>query len=432
MEEEAMAKSHYQRTVLPGGLRVVSEKMPNVRSACVGICVNAGSIFETEDQGGISHMLEHMVFKGTSHRTGLQIVQEIEGVGGHINAFTAKEMTCFHAQMLDQHLDLALDILCDLLISPTLSEDDLEKEKLVITEEIRHYEDAPDELIFDYFAQALYGDHPLAKPILGTVESVWSLTLDQLTRYLLENYPLSRTIVAATGNLDHDHLVEEISRRLKLADLPGPPEASIPDLPAPHQEIYPRQVQGAHICRGLPGVNYADKRKFAGFILSNILGGGMSSRLFQRIRETEALAYTVYSFLDSMRHNGVFGVYVGTDPDKVERVFQVLDEEFLGILEEGLPNEEITRAKEQLKGNLMLGLEGTSARMFRLAKLEMYLGKFVSLDETLGLIDAVTPEEVMVLAHEFLDLDKQYTAVIIPKGDDMVSKTRSRKKKTAI
>lgn len=425
-----MPKSNYSRTVLPGGLRIVSEQMPNVRSACVGICVNTGSMFETEDQAGISHMLEHMVFKGTRNRNGLQIVQEIEGVGGHINAFTSKEMTCYHAQMLDEHLDLALDILCDLLINPTLTADDLDKEKLVIAEEIRHYEDAPDELIFDYFARTMYGSHPMAWPILGTVESVWALTHDQLRDYLHTSYPLGRTVVAAAGNLNHDHLVEEIAKRLKLSDLPGPAEPLISDLPEPHQEVFPRQVQGSHICMGLPGLAYNDKRKFAGFILSNILGGGMSSRLFQRIRETEALAYTVYSFLDSLRNSGVFGVYVGTDPDKLDRVIQVLGEEYRRVLDDGIPLDEIARAKEQLKGNLMLGLEGTSARMFRLAKLEMYLGQFVTLDETISLIEAVTIEEVLALAHEFLDPARQYTSIIVPKRKkESARQPRPRKKR---
>ena len=412
-----MSKPLYSRTVTPGGLRIVSEKMPYVRSACLGLCVNTGSLFETEDQAGISHMLEHMVFKGTCHRSGLQIVQEIEGVGGHINAFTSKELTCFHAQMLDEHLDLALDVLCDLLICPTLTPDDVEKEKSVIAEEIRHYEDSPDELVFDYFAGTLYGDHPLARPILGTAQTVSALTRDRLQAYLQHNYPLSRTVVAAAGNLDHDHLVEEVEKRLTLSDGAGPNGMPPLNMPSPREKRFRRSVQGAHVCRGLPGLSYSDERKFAGFILSNILGGGMSSRLFQRVREVEALAYTVYAFLDSMRDVGVFGIYLGTDPDKLERSLDVLDEEYGRVLQEGISADEIARAKEQLKGNLMLGLEGTSARMFRLAKLEMYLGRFVSLDETLALIDAVRVEDVMDLAHAFLDVQRQYTAIIVPEKE---------------
>lgn len=412
-----MAKALFQRSVTPGGLRIVSEKMPYVRSVCIGICVNAGSMFEMDEQAGISHMLEHMVFKGTANRSGLEIVQEIEGVGGHINAFTSKELTCFHAQMLDEHLDLALDVLCDLLICPTLASEDVEKEKSVITEEIRHYEDSPDELIYDYFARALYGDHPLARPVLGTAETISAMTRERLLNYLQQNYPQSRTVVAAAGNLDHDHLVEEIGKRLNLNDGAGPDAVAPLKHPDPHEERFPRSVQGAHVCRGVPGLSYRDERKFAGFILSNILGGGMSSRLFQRIREVEALAYSVYAFLDSLRDSGVFGVYLGTDPEKLDRSLHVLDEEYRKILKDGIPAEEITRAKEQLKGNLMLGLEGTSARMFRLAKLEMYLGQFVSLDETLKLIEAVTRDQVMELAQLFLAPEEQYTAVIVPEKE---------------
>jgi predicted Zn-dependent peptidase len=413
-EAREMAKAHFRRTVTPGGLRIVSEKMPNVRSVCVGICVNTGSLFESEEQAGISHMLEHMVFKGTKNRSGLAIVQEIEGAGGHINAFTSKELTCFHAQMLDEHLDLALDVLSDLLISPRLTRQDVEKEKSVIAEEIRHYEDSPDELIFDYFARTLYGDHPLAWPILGTVETVNGMSREGLRKYLKLNYPQSRTVVAATGNLDHEHLVEEIQKRLNLGDGDGPDGVSPPRMPKPNTQRFSRTVQGAHVCRGVPGLSYSDKRKFAGLILANILGGGMSSRLFQRVREKEALAYAVFSFLDSMRDVGVFGVYLGTDPDKLEHALKVLDEEYRKILRRGISADEIRRAKEQLKGNLMLGLEGTSARMFRLAKLEMYLGKFVSLDETLKLIEAVTRDQVMELADLFLKPEDQYTAIIVP------------------
>ncbi len=410
-----MAKSPFNRTITPEGLRIVSEKMPNVRSACVGICVNTGSLFEREENAGISHMLEHMVFRGTKNRTGLEIVQEIEGVGGHINAFTSKELTCYHAHMLDEHLDLALDILCDILISPTLSGDDLEREKQVIGEEIRHYEDAPDELIFDYFAQTLYGDHPLARPIMGSVDTVNSLTPDLLRDHLTRHYPLGRTVVAAAGNLDHQQLVDKIQDRLKLSSTLSPNGIAAQATPEPQEQRFPRSVQGAHLCRGVHGLAYADPRKFAGFILSNVLGGGMSSRLFQRIREVEALAYNVFTFFDCMRDSGVFGVYIGTDPEKVDRSLQVLDEEYQRILREGIAEEEITRAKEQLKGNLMLGLEGTSARMFRLAKLETYLHQFVTLNETIKLIDKVTPTEVMDLAGEFLNLKNQYTAIILPK-----------------
>ena len=409
-----MAETGFRRTVTPDGLRIVSEQIPGVRSACVGICVNAGSMHESDELAGISHMLEHMVFRGTESRSSLAIVQEIEGVGGHINAFTSKEFTCFHAHMLDAHLDLALDILCDLLIHPTLTAEDLEREKLVIGEEIRHYEDSPDELIFDYFTRTLYGEHPLARPIIGSVATISTFDRETLLRYMREHYPLQRTVVAAAGNLNHDRLSSEIQKRLLLGN--HAVENSTPPIqhPPPQEMRFPRSVQGAHLCRGVPGLAYSDEKKFAGFVLSNILGGGMSSRLFQRIREQEALAYSVYTFLDSMRDSGVFGVYVGTDPEKVSRVLNLIDEEYRKILTDGIPPDEIHRAKEQLKGNLMLGLESTSARMFRLAKLESYLNEFVTLDETLALIDAVTREDVLELAQELLNPEKQYTAVIEP------------------
>lgn len=416
-EAEIVTETQYNRTVSDDGLKIISEQMPWVRSISIGIWVATGSIFEEEDHAGISHMLEHMVFKGTARRTGLQIVQAIEGVGGHINAFTSKELTCFYAQVLDEHLELALDILCDLLMSPTLSAEDLEREKLVIAEEIRHYEDTPHELIFDYFSGTLYGDHPLARPIMGSVQTISNLSRELLQDYLQQNYPRNRIVVAAAGNLDHATLVKEIEKRLTVGAGPTSDGMLPVRLPQPRLEKFPRSVQGVHICRGVQGVSYADERKLAALVLSNILGGGMSSRLFQRVREEEALAYNVFSFLDTMRRTGVFGVYVGTDPDRTQRALEVLDQEYHRILEEGIPGEELSRVKEQLKGNLMLGLEGTSGRMFRLAKLEIYLGRFLSLDETISLIEAVNQDEVMELAREFLDIDKQYTAIILPKEE---------------
>ncbi|MCX6639073.1 MAG: pitrilysin family protein [bacterium] len=413
----------FSKTITDGGLRIVSERMPSVRSVAIGIWVTTGSIDDGNELAGIAHLLEHMVFKGTSNRSGLQIVQAIEGVGGHINAFTSKEITCFYAQVLDQHLDLALDVLCDLLVSPTLSAEDLEREKLVISEEIRQYEDSPDELIFDYFSKILYGDHPLARPILGSVETVGSISQNQLENHLQNNYPLNRIVIAAAGNLDHRRLVAETEKRLRLKALDDPPEMPAVMYPQPTFERYYRPGQGAHLCRGLPGISYSDQRKFASLLLSNLLGGGMSSRLFQRIREKEALAYSVYTFLDSLKSSGVFGIYVGTDPNRVDDTLAVIDEEYRKILKEGIPKDELSRTKEQLKGNLVLGLEGTSGRMFRLAKLEIYLGRFVTLDETLTLIDQVAEAEVMALAQEFLVTEKQYTAIIYPE-----EKTPRRKK----
>jgi len=388
--------------------------MPGVRSVCIGVWVETGSIDDGIQHAGMAHMLEHMVFKGTKNRTGLEIVHAIEGVGGHINAFTSKEVTCFYAQVLDQHLELALDVLCDLLVSPTLSAKDLEREKLVISEEIRQYEDSPDELIFDFFYRTLYGEHPLAQPILGTVESVTSIAAKDLKRHLREYYPLNRIVVAASGNLEHDALVNSIEKKLALGLRKRDHLMPRVQYAEPKIDRFNRPGQGAHLCRGLPGISYGDQRKFASMLLSNLLGGGMSSRLFQRIREKEALAYSVYTFLDSSRDCGVFGVYLGTDPARVDEAIAALDQEYSKILDEGIPIIELAHTKEQLKGNLVLGLEGTSGRMFRLAKLEIYLERFVTLDETLSLIEGVTMDEIMAIAKLFLKVDQQYTAIIYP------------------
>jgi len=407
----------YRKTESDHGLRIVSEQMPWVRSVCVGLWITTGSLFEKEQQAGISHMLEHIVFKGTANRSGLDIVQAIEGVGGHINAFTSKELTCFYAHILDDHIELALDVLCDLLMAPSILPDDVEREKLVITEEIRHYEDTPHELIFDFFAETLHGNHPLSRPIMGSVETVNSISDSQLRKYLNDNYSRNRMVVTATGNLDHDYLVREIEKRLSRGATSEPDGVPPVEYPAPRREVYPRPVQGVHLCRGVPGVSFSDERKITALLLSSMMGGGMSSRLFQRVREKEALAYNVFSFLDTMKDTGVFGTYIGTDPNRLEQVTQVLDEEYARFVDEGLPTEELNRFKEQLKGNLMLGLEGTSGRMFRLAKLEIYLNRFLTLDETISLIDKVSEEDVMNLAQDFLNLNQQYTTIILPKEE---------------
>lgn len=412
-----MTKASYQKTETDSGIKIVSERIPSVRSVSVGIWIATGSINEDARQAGISHMLEHMIFKGTKNRSGFEIVQTIEGVGGHINAFTSKELTCYYAQVLDEHLELALDILCDLITSPTLSKSDIEKEKLVITEEIRHYEDAPNELIFDYFAGTLYGKHPLARPIMGSVETVSSLTQKNLKSYIRNWYTSDRIIFAGAGNLKHDDLVKGIKSRLHQVKSSDSKKAQGIRYPAPRTEQFERPVQGAHLCRGVPGVRFADERKFAALVLSNLIGGGMSSRLFQRVREKEALAYSIFSFLDSMHQTGVFGIYLGTDPNRLEHTMEVLDQEYQTILNEGIPADELTRTKEQLKGNLVLALESTSGRMFRLAKLEIYLGQFLTIDDTISLIDEVSEEKVMELARVFLDINKQYTAIILPKEE---------------
>ncbi len=418
VEDTGVADSSYRKTESDLGLRIVSERMPWVRSVGVGIWVMTGSVYENDEESGISHMLEHMVFKGTERRSGLEIARAIEGVGGHINAFTSKELTCFYAQVLDDHLDLALDVLCDLLVAPRLAPDDIEREKLVIGEEIRHYEDTPHELIFDYFARTLFGDHPMARTILGTAQTVRKMTRESLFDYLRSHYTCNRIVIAAAGNLDHRRLVQGVEKRLKA--LPRTSNDNLPPLayPEPRSETVKRSVQGAHLCRGVPGVRYADERKIAALLLSNLLGGGMSSRLFQRVREKEALAYNVYSYMDTMRDTGVFGIYVGTDPARLDRVIDVLNEEYDLILRNGIPEDELTRVKEQLKGNFMLGLENTSGRMFRLAKMEIYLNRFLTLDDTLALIDRVNLDEITKLAKQFLSIDRQYSAIILPKEEN--------------
>ncbi len=396
-----------RRQVLPNGLVVVTEQMPYVRSVSVGVWIRAGSRREPAQLNGISHFMEHMVFKGTQRRTAEQIAREIDSVGGMLDAFTAKEMICFNAKVLDEHLTIAFDVVSDLVLRPLFAEEDIAKEKQVVLEEIKMDEDNPDNLVHELFTQNFWRGHALGRPILGTKESVKRFKRASLLACFRSWFAPNNMVVTAAGRLEHDQLVELIARQFGSLKPEAVPPA--PSRPQPQARITTRtkkELEQVHICLGVPSYPLADERRYAATVLNNILGGGMSSRLFQNIREKQGLAYAVFSELNPYSDAGMLTIYAGTAQETAGRVVRLVLEEFRSLKESPVSQEELRRAKDHLKGSLMLSLESTNARMSHLARQEMYFGRFFSVDEMLASLEAVTPEQVQQIAREFFRPDR--------------------------
>ncbi len=394
----------YRKTVLENGLRVITEAWPHTEAASVGIWVRTGSRDERPEENGLSHFIEHLVFKGTRRRSALDIVREIESVGGTINAFTAKEYTCFHAKVLDKDLPLALDVLCDLLTEPLFDPVELEKERMVILQEIKMADDVPDDHIYDLFHRSFWGDHPLGLPIIGTKETVSSFSREQIEGFFRRRYTPERMIVAAAGHIEHEEVVREVERRL------GSIPPSDDHRPEPRAEggkggvgVEYRELEQVHLCLGVRGIPYAHPNRFAGYVLHTILGGNMSSRLFQEIREKRGLTYSVYSFMNSYRDSGVLGVYAGTTKEELDEVIDLILRELRRMKAGEIEEREVQVAKEYLKGNMVLALESSDGRMSRLAKNEIYFGRHIPLEEALRELDRVDVERVLEATREFFN-----------------------------
>ncbi len=403
----------YKRSILDKGLRVVTEYMPAVRSVALGVWVEAGSRDETPRLRGVSHFVEHMLFKGTERRSARQIAQALEDLGGILNAYTTKEYCCYTAHVLDEHVSLAVDVLADILQNSLLTEADIEKEKQVILREMDHAREAPEDIIFDYLYEDVYPDHPLGQQLLGEPETVSTFTRADLLEFMRIHYTRGRIVVAAAGNVEHDrlvHLVETSFARLPADHRPR----RDPPLQSPRGSVRRQDCAQVHVCLGGRSYAYADPRKFPLLVLDTILGAGMSSRLFQVVREENAAAYNIYSFLDFYSDTGLIGVYFATEPKKVALCMGLVQEQLRDLRANGLPAEELSRAKSQLKGNLMLSLENTSSRMSRLAKLEIYLRDFCSLSDTLAQIEAVSHDEVQLVAQEVLAEDNLIATQLYP------------------
>jgi len=388
---------------LPNGIRVVTEAMPHVRSVAVGIWVETGSRAEPEALGGISHLIEHLVFKGTASRSAQDIARAIDSVGEHMDAFTAKEHTCFYVSVLDEHLPLAVDLLADILRHPRFAPDDIEKEKAVVLQEIKMVEDTPDDLIHDLFAERIWAGHPLGRPILGQWDVVKRFEREALLDYFRREYAPGRIVVAVAGNAEHAQVADLFAAGFEGWEQPVEAHRWAPPAIHPGVHAVQKTLEQVHLVMGLPGVPDAAPERHALYLLNDILGGSMSSRLFQEIRERQGLVYSVHSGQQAYRDTGLFYVYAGTDPANIGKVLHALMKEIRGLKKDGITAEELRRSKDHLKGSLMLSLESTSSRMNRLARHEMRFGSFMSMDEMLAAIDAVRMEDVEALIHRVLD-----------------------------
>ncbi|WP_119729387.1 M16 family metallopeptidase [Thermomonospora amylolytica] len=410
-----------RRTVLPGGLRIITETMPTVRSAAFGIWAGVGSRDEDAADAGASHYLEHTLFKGTRRRSALEISAALDAVGGDLNAFTAKEYTCYYARVLDSDLPLAVDVVCDMVIDSLNRPEDVEAERGVILEEIAMRDDDPGDLVHDEFSLALYGDVPLGRPILGTVETINALSRDVIDRYYREHYRVPNLVVSVAGNIDHDDVVRRVSEafagRLDGDRPPAPPRIGGEGAPGrPGVRVIDKDTEQANLVLGGVGVSRTDDRRWALGVLNAALGGGMSSRLFQEVREKRGLAYSVYSYTAQYADTGTFGVYAGCQPGKVDEVLSICRDEVAKLAEHGLDTEELERGKGQLRGSMVLGLEDTGSRMSRIGKSELVYDSLLSVDEVLAKIEAVTVDDVREVAREVLGQVGTLT-VIGPFGD---------------
>jgi predicted Zn-dependent peptidase len=418
-----------RRTVLPNGLRILTEAVPAMRSVSFGVWVAVGSRDEAPGLSGVSHFLEHLLFKGTRRRSALEISAAIEAVGGETNAFTTKEYTCYYARMLDADLPLAIDVICDLIADSVLADADVETERGVILEEIAMHDDEPDEEVHDVFATALFGEHPLARMISGTVETISPMSRRQIKTYFNKRYQPPSIVVAAAGNLDHGQVVRLVKETFARSDRLAVGEAAearrvvgagAGGVPRPRTgavRVRAKDTEQAHLVLGGPSLSREDDRRFALGVLNNVVGGGMSSRLFQEIREKRGLAYSIYSYVTQYADCGVFGVYAGCAPGKVDEVLTLTREELGRVAARGLGDEEVARGKGMLKGSIVLGLEDTGSRMSRLGKGELLYQDMLGVDEILHRVDAVTPEEVRDIAAEVLG-GPMSLAVIGPFAED--------------
>jgi predicted Zn-dependent peptidase len=393
-----------ESTTLSNGIRVITESMPHMRSVSVGFWIGTGSRRETPEQNGISHFIEHMLFKGTTSRSAEDIARSVDSVGGNLDAFTSKELVCYNTKVLDEHLPRAFEVLADLVLNPLFNAEDLEREKGVILEELKMDSDNPDYLVNELFSSSFWKGHPLGCAILGTKETVTNFDRKAVDSYYREVYTPANMLITAAGNLNHASLVKLAAEHFQGLAAAGP--VPVDEVPATHAPIVLRnkkELEQVHLILGVPSHRVDDPDRFASYTLNTILGGGMSSRLFQNIRERQGLAYSVYSDLGNYSDTGCLSVYAGTSIESAGKVVESILKEFRDLKENEVPFEELRRAKDHLKGSLMLSLESTSSRMSNLARQEMYFHRFFTLDELVESIEAVTAQDIQRLAKTFFE-----------------------------
>jgi predicted Zn-dependent peptidase len=402
-----------RREVLPNGLTILTEEMQQIRSTSIGIWIKTGSRHEEAERNGISHFVEHMLFKGTTSRSAQDIARQMDSIGGNMDAFTSKECICFNVKILDEHLPIAMDILSDLVLNPVFAAKDIVRERGVILEEIKMDEDSPDYLVHEIFTQNFWKDHPLGKPILGTKETVRKFEQQSLLDYYGGFFYPGNMIISAAGSLSHQNFVDLARQRFE--QLKPKQNGFTQAAPQTFSKIVTRNkksLEQVQICMGVPALHIADERRYVAYVLNTLLGGGMSSRLFQNIRENQGLCYAIYSDLNSYRDTGCLSVCVGTSQEWAPKVVESVVGEFRNLKTEEIAAEEVSRAKAQLKGSLMLSLESSTARMSNLARQEMYFDRFSSLDEIIERIESVSAEQLQEMAQDLFQQDKIAVTVL--------------------
>jgi predicted Zn-dependent peptidase len=402
-----------RREVLPNGLTLITEEMQHIRSVSIGIWIKTGSRDEDLQWNGISHFIEHMVFKGTKNRSAEDIARQVDSIGGNMDAFTAKECVCFNVKVLDEHMPIAMDVLSDLVLNPVFDVQDIGRERGVILEEIKMDEDNPDYLVHEIFTQNFWKDHPLGKPILGTKDTVRRFEREPVLDFYKQRFAPGNLIICAAGHLQHEQFVDLV--RKHFGDMKPMSNGFYSSQPKVVSRIILRNkkaLEQVQICVGVPSHPIAHEKRHASYILNTLLGGGMSSRLFQNIRERQGLAYAIYSDLSPYRDTGCLSVYAGTSRESAAKVVRSVVSEFRKLKSDAVSDEELRRAKDQLKGSLMLSLESSTARMSNLARQEMYFDRFYTLDELIEKIEGVTAEELQGLANEFFQTDSIAVTVL--------------------
>lgn len=407
------------REVLPNGVRILFEEIPNVYSVAIGIWVRTGSRYEPKKLHGISHFLEHLLFKGTTNRTARQIAEEIDAVGGTLNAFTSKEYTCFYAKVLSEHFELAVNILTDMFFNPLMAEGDVSREKNVVLEEIKMYDDSPDETVHDLFAKTVWGSYPLGRNILGTKDTIARLTKKNIMAYFQDQYTAKKTLISVAGKVKHQQVVPLLQQLFQ--ELSPGKEAPEEDVPLPNSAVslQRKNTEQIHVCLGTPGLSQKDKDIYTLQVLNNILGGGLSSRLFQVVREEKGLAYTIYSYHTAYLDSGLFTIYAGTSPHNLNKVLTTIFNELRRLKKEGISSKEVTRSITQIRGNLLLGLENVTGRMSRLARSEIALGRILTVQEVLDQIVKVGQENILKLISKLFQTDKFSICAIGPIEEEL-------------
>ena len=421
MVEKRITEGLYQKVVLHNGIRIVTEKIPYLRSVSIGIWINSGSRDEEDKNSGISHFLEHLAFKGTEKRSARQIAFEMDSIGGQIDAFTSREYTCYSAKVLDEHLPVAIDLLSDILLNSTIKPADIDKERQVILEEIKFVEDNPADYIYDLLYQSVWSSHPLGRSILGNPESIEKIDRNKLVNHLDNHYIPKNIIIAVAGNIDEGRLKELLEKAFGSLNKNASSSREAPPEIKRNFIIKERELEQVHFCLGTKGLRSADENRFEGYLLNTILGGSMSSRLFQKIREDYGLAYSIHSFISPYADTGLLGIYAGTSAEFFEKVLKMSLEEFKLLMTVKVPGDELKKAKEQLKGNLMLSLESSSSRMNQLAKQEMYFERFFSMDEIIDEVEKVTEEKIQRLANRLFDNAFFNLAILGPVKKEKIS-----------